>query len=580
MNCTETRKFFLVPGTIKSLYSYISPATSQESSEETIKTSNSSQSEYETSKGRNYEKKGEVGTITVMTEDVVEVLDNCKISYRQSVQIIGAVAHALGIKVSSLILNIASFNKTRKEVRKKKANKIRQLFDSQEIEFATVHWDGKLLPDSEKTHKKVDRVPVLVTAPGDLVQILDVPKLDHSTGVLQANSIYDALKNWSLENTVEAVCCDTTNSNLGNKAGAAVLLEKKLCKDLLYTPCRHHIKELILGNVFSVKITSSTSPEVSDFKNFQREWENLNHSEFNSGIGLIHEKLVPDIEKKTKFIEVYLEKKMPRADYKELLELSLLFLGHNKSLIKFRKPGAMHHARWMSKAIYCLKMFLFRESFSLGEKRNAYFEVCQFIVFIYLESWYTATDPITAPYNDLKLVKKLEDYKEIDSKIAAAAIDKIGNHLWYLSPECTALSFFDDNISTEMKKKMVLALQKDNIIIGSSKKFPKIKIGDIISKEIDYFINNETVEFFLRFRLDKSFLDADPATWPNLDSFVKSKRIVGNLRVVNDVSERAVKLVTDYNTSLTQDEEQKQFLLQVVSNYKRSNTDCKKKNSN
>lgn len=54
------------------------------------------------------------------------------------------------------------------------------------------------------------------------------------------------------------------------------------------------------------------------------------------------------------------------------------------------------------------------------------------------------------------------------------------------------------------------------------------------------------------------------------------QKLVSGLRVVNDVSERAVKLVTEYNDKLTIDEEQKQFLLQVVANYKRLNPDSNK----
>jgi len=39
---------------------------------------------------------------------------------------------------------------------------------------------------------------------------------------------------------------------------------------------------------------------------------------------------------------------------------------------------------------------------------------------------------------------------------------------------------------------------------------------------------------------------------------------VGKLRAVNDTAERGVKLFDDYNRLLTNNEEEKQFLLQVV----------------
>ncbi len=52
--------------------------------------------------------------------------------------------------------------------------------------------------------------------------------------------------------------------------------------------------------------------------------------------------------------------KQLRDDYRELLELTMIFLGGiPKNGISFHIPGAVSHARWMSKAIYAFKIFLF-----------------------------------------------------------------------------------------------------------------------------------------------------------------------------------------------------------------------------
>lgn len=268
---------------------------------------------------------------------------------------------------------------------------------------------------------------------------------------------------------------------------------------------------------------------------------------------------------------------MPRNDYKELAELSLIFLGAEKK-ISFQKPGATSNARWMSKAIYVLKMLLFREQYSLGDKETSFFQVGQFIVFVYIEAWYTSPLPAEAPNNDLQLVKNFEEFRSIDEEISSLAMKKIKNHLWYLSPECSALSFFDESIQVEMKRKMISALKKENILYTSdyNKKFPPKKIKDLLSEEIEYFISMDSLNFFDRFKLGKDFLKFDPSSWPSNECYLKNKQIVNCFRVVNDVSERAVKLATDYNNKLTENEEQKQFLLQVVANYKRSHPDSSK----
>lgn len=58
----------------------------------------------------------------------------------------------------------------------------------------------------------------------------------------------------------------------------------------------------------------------------------------------------------------------PREDYRELMELTVIFLGGTcppPRKFEFRKPGAYHHARFMHKEIYYLKMFLLSHRFNL-----------------------------------------------------------------------------------------------------------------------------------------------------------------------------------------------------------------------
>lgn len=50
---------------------------------------------------------------------------------------------------------------------------------------------------------------------------------------------------------------------------------------------------------------------------------------------------------------------------------------------------------------------------------------------------------------------------------------------------------------------------------------------------------------------------------------------ISSIRVVNDTAERGIKL-TDYNKLLTQDETEKQIILQVISNYKSMYQDISK----
>lgn len=94
---------------------------------------------------------------------------------------------------------------------------------------------------------------------------------------------------------------------------------------------------------------------------------------------------------------------LPRDDYKEFLVLIIIFLGGVPlGGIKFKKPGAYHLARWMSKRIYGPKIFLFRFQFKLTkQEENSLVDFNCFIIKCYAMYWYTASDcEMAHPFTD------------------------------------------------------------------------------------------------------------------------------------------------------------------------------------
>lgn len=555
-------------------------AESQSSSDTQTMSQKSAGSVY-TPKGRDYEKKNVRGTINVMTDDVVAVLDRCKVSYRNSVLIICAIAVALNVNTDELILNKSSFHDQRTKIRQKNAEEIKTTFEKERINNGIAHWDGKIIRD-KITNKKIDRLPVVISV-GKSEKLLDVPGLDNGKGVTQALAIYNTLTHWSLTNVVKALCCDTTNSNLGKRKGAAVILEDLLNFDLLYLPCRHHIFEIILASAFEVKLPGSSGPNVPLFKKFAEKWADLNKNYFHSGYfdQILHPELQTQVGLIVSFIKTSLQEKWPRDDYREFLELALIFLEGNQSgKINFKKPEAFHHARWMSKAIYSLKIYIFRNSFALtSAQKKGLFDLCQFIVFIYVKAWFTSPLAVKAPSGDLEFFKKLWSYKDIDSEIADKGLYKFKNHLWYISPEASALSFFDKTLSIDTKRKMVAALKKEDVDLKPKKKFSfkkKENLSTILNKDIDYFINSHTLKFFDRFEIDKEFLNLEVSTWNENEKFQDALKLVEELQVVNDCAERSVHLFEEFSNILTTKEEQKQFLVQEVANHRKRCPDARK----
>lgn len=374
---------------------------------------------------------------------------------------VAAVAEALNVDLNSLSINKSSIRIYRQKTREARAENIRKVFQDIKLNALVLHWDGKLLSNLVQ-HKMVERLPIIVTN-SEVEKLLGVPPLKNSKGTTQANAIYEVLEDWGLSETIKAFCCDTTASNLGMKNGSAILLERLLNKNILFLPCRHHIYELVLRIVFEKKLPITTGPNVPLFKNFKEAWENFDKTKFESGLEDEEvRKLVTDqdVERITSFVLNVLKNIQPRSDYEEFLQLTLIFLGSVPPKgISFYFPGAFHHARWMAKGIYCLKMFIFRRQFHMTNAEiTAVRDTSIFIVMVYIEAWFTSPLATMAPNCDLQFFKKLYKYKSIDKDVSEVTLNKFRNHLWYLNPESAAMSFFDDTITLDVKRKMILKL--------------------------------------------------------------------------------------------------------------------------
>ena len=67
--------------------------------------------------------------------------------------------------------------------------------------------------------------------------------------------------------------------------------------------------------------------------------------------------------------------------------------------------------------------------------------------------------------------------------------------------------------------------------------------------------------------------------WPHDSRFVEAEKFVRTVKVVNDSAERGVKLISDFATIITNDPEQRAWLLQGVENHRKQYPCFAKKNS-
>lgn len=264
----------------------------------------------------------------------------------------------------------------------------------------------------------------------------------------------------------------------------------------------------------------------------------------------------------------------------------------------------MHHARWMAKVIYSLKIYPFRKQFKAINRAEirSLTDICIFIVKIYAKIWFTAPLAVKALYSDFTLLKKLQAYSEIDATISTAIMKKFVNHLWYLSEELVAFSFFDSDIPLGSREQMRVQMFKvyyeneeeevdDEVeeenqtpLVNHTDKYLNrrkfsLKISEvemICEKDTEQFIGPSTKNFFERFNINTSFLSKTVTEWEDDENYRRGYEIVSLIRVVNDTAERAVKLTQGYNLKICNDEEQKQFLIQGVAGYQKKYPDSNK----
>ena len=110
--------------------------------------------------------------------------------------IAASVLNTAGVTSSTVSLSKSTIHRQRQKQRQKSAQEIRQGFSSTK---SVVHWDGKLLPDTDEISQLVDRIAFLLTSSEDSsTKLLGVPKLLSGTGKETADAVYGLLESWDI----------------------------------------------------------------------------------------------------------------------------------------------------------------------------------------------------------------------------------------------------------------------------------------------------------------------------------------------------------------------------------------------
>ena len=143
---------------------------------------------------------------------------------------------------------------------------------------------------------------------------------------------------------------------LASLMGLVLLSNRRLAESCFTWPADIIWWRLWLKRYFTTCKIPSTGPDILLFKRFKDHWQFIIKDQFE-----VKDHNIQNPEDIISFCLMHLAVKQSRDDYRELLEISIIFLGGTPPRgIKFMKPGALHRARWMARFTYAIKICLFQ----------------------------------------------------------------------------------------------------------------------------------------------------------------------------------------------------------------------------
>ena len=384
------------------------------------------------------------------------------------------------------------------------------------------------------------------------------------------------LIDWAIWQQLVGMVFDTTASNTGPMLGACRFLELWRGKPILWIPCRHHITELHISHAMKFTFGKTADPGVALFRRLKADWSTVVPHIVYSNLCLIDLTSFPKwmVIEGSSLLSLLLKlqekKSFPRDDYKELLQLAIISLGGEVPNFTFKLPGPDHHARWMSKAIYILKLHLLSKIFKMSEEELKFVqEMTVFISFFYVKIWFESTFAVSAARNDLQFMANMLRYQYQNSGLVWTVLESCNRHLWYLSPQLIVLALCDEGLEDYQREDLALALHsQDRKEIESGKpEFPVIDwSGDEIKlPPLSSFVSHKSWLVFdlLNLKGTQDWLTVPASLWDKFREYRELNDFASNLTVKNDIAERGIAMVTEFINKV-QSEEQRSALLQVV----------------
>ncbi len=562
-------------------------------------------SDYVPPRGRAQKKHSKV-TLELPTKDLVKdaapICARLKLSLTTITSLYAKIIVSGGGDLKDFVMSKSSTWRHRisgeKEVEKKLKIKLQEM--SAKNPYAILHWDGKKVKFETGDDEEHLIICLQQVSSEQQPQFLGAPQTPDGTGVAQVEALVRYIDDTGIENQVVGHVWDTTPANTGPNLGSAVLLDQALGRANLWIGCRRHAGERHVVHANTAVFGETKGPDEPLFKLFQSEFDSLDRSlvqtyewagDESSPIGPYLFQTERALAVKIWAEECCANGVFPREDYRELLELITHALGGQivrrsavkkaapPKMVKFNmeRPGALHHARFMAKSIYYIKMFmltpqLLNQTLITRFVANKIKRMATYIILLYGQYFLQTALTTAAPRIDLEFWRNANKYSHIDKGISNAVMKSVQRQMFYLVEETVLFSLCDNGTTVDVKRELIEALLDSDRLQTFPPMKPLFKTDKLERKTHDTpklrdFVGPRSWLLFDLFDVDVHWMEYAPDDWMSYPEYVRFYKLVNSIICVNDVAERNVQNVCKY-AEYSQDPERRNRVVAVVNSHR------------
>ena len=420
--------------------------------------------------------------------------------------------------------------------------------------------------------------------------MLGVPPADSSKGADQLAVLTKLIEEWGIKEYIMGIGFDTTASNTGIHNGAVTLVEKYIGQACLWSACQRHIYELHIKHAAESVFGPTSSPSDKLFKNLRLNWldlvDRIDYSDLSvfDWEGLRGTVLETEAFETLEFCRRALAADtFPREGYKELVQLILVWLGGAGEVpgFKFQWPGAYHHARFMAKSLYILKLDILSSlcKFLSNVEKEQVSRLALFVG-VYFGRWFLqCAVPTSAPYRTITSFQQMLSFSEFDIQLAFTVMDSM-----LVTEQWLIVCLADSHCPEEEKKAVATVLAKtrrpDTYIPGKPELPEEFWPESGEKPSLASFVGEKSWLLPSLLKLepeDMEWLLLEVHQWPLISGYRKFSEFVSELLVVNDPAERGVKLIQDFISTSTDEGLRQARLLSASEQRKKLSKDVSKK---